>query len=152
MESRSMISTAAGTIPAAMMPETASPAASVCAKATSAVCTASGRRTMRSVTSVTTPSVPSEPTTTPTRSYPGASRAGEAGPGAARHARDAPAPADAHPVAPLLGRRRQDDHRRRLAIARQPVRLVGAQLLRLGENAAFAHDGAHLGDDARRDA
>ena len=60
-------------MPAAMMRETASPAASVESNAASSVWTASGRGRIRSATSVTMPSVPSEPTTTPSRSRPGAS-------------------------------------------------------------------------------
>ena len=58
----SIISIAAGTIPAAITPETAPPASSVCAKPASSVRTVSGARRMRSVSFVAIPSVPSEPT------------------------------------------------------------------------------------------
>ena len=73
--SRSIISIAPGRIPAATIPETAAPAASVVAKPASSVRTASGVRTMRSVIRVAIPSVPSEPTTTPRRSGPSGSSA-----------------------------------------------------------------------------
>ena len=68
MLSRSIISTAAGMIPAAMIRLTASPASSIEWNAASSVCTASGRRTIRSVTFVAIPSIPSDPTNTPARS------------------------------------------------------------------------------------
>ena len=67
---RSMISIAAGRIPAATIRETASPAASTDEKAASCVTTTSGCVTIRSVTSTAMPSVPSEPTITPSRSGP----------------------------------------------------------------------------------
>jgi hypothetical protein len=68
MARASISSMAAGTIPAAMMADTAAPASSVEANPASSVCTASGRRSSRTVTRVTTPSVPSEPTIAPARS------------------------------------------------------------------------------------
>ena len=71
--SASIISMAAGTIPAAMMSDTAAPAASMLSKAASSVCTASGFLRIRTVTLVTTASVPSEPMTSPSRSGPGVS-------------------------------------------------------------------------------
>ena len=73
MVSRSIISTAAGTMPQPMIADTASPASSIEAKPASSVSTASGRRRRRSVAFVTTASVPSDPTSTPSRSRPGAS-------------------------------------------------------------------------------
>ena len=63
MASASIISMAAGRMPAAMIPDTASPAWSVDGKAARKVRVASGLRSRRTVTSVTMPSVPSEPTT-----------------------------------------------------------------------------------------
>ena len=68
MASVSMISSADGSIPAAMMSLTVWPAAWGESKAASSVCTTSGRFTMRSVIFVATPSVPSEPTNTPAKS------------------------------------------------------------------------------------
>ena len=66
--SASIISTAAGMTPAAMIAETAWPAASVPSKPASSVCTDSGARVSRTVTLVAMPSVPSEPTIAPSRS------------------------------------------------------------------------------------
>ena len=66
--SRSIISMAAGTIPAAMMRDTAWPASSVEGKVAKMVRVASGLRRIRSTTSVTMPSVPSLPTSAPVRS------------------------------------------------------------------------------------
>ena len=66
--SASIISTAAGITPAAMIAETACPAASVPSKPASSVCTDSGARVSRTVTLVAMPSVPSEPTIVPSRS------------------------------------------------------------------------------------
>ena len=66
----SIISIAAGRIPAAIVPDTAAPASSVCAKPASSVRTASGARSTRSVSLVAIPSVPSEPTNPPSRSGP----------------------------------------------------------------------------------
>jgi hypothetical protein len=66
--SASIISIAAGVIPAAITSETAEPASSVERKPASSVVTASGRRTIRSVIRVAIPSVPSEPTKAPRRS------------------------------------------------------------------------------------
>ena len=57
-------------MPAATIPETAAPAASIVWKPASSVRTACGVRTIRSVIRVTIPSVPSEPTITPRRSGP----------------------------------------------------------------------------------
>ena len=68
MARRSIISIAAGTIPAAMMRETALPASSVEGKVAKKVRVASGLRNTRSTTSVTIPSVPSLPTRAPVRS------------------------------------------------------------------------------------
>ena len=65
---RSIISMAAGMIPAAMIPPTASPAARTAGKSRSMVRTSGGLRIRRTVTSVTIPSVPSPPTTKPRRS------------------------------------------------------------------------------------
>src|SRR6266478_3562074 len=73
MIAASSISSAAGTMPAAMMADTASDASSIEAKAASAVRTPSGAWSSRTVTAVTMPSVPSLPTVTPVRSYPGRS-------------------------------------------------------------------------------
>ena len=69
----SIISMAAGTIPAATTSETTSPAAAIDGKSASRVCTDSGARISRTVTCVTMPSVPSEPSTTPRRSGPACS-------------------------------------------------------------------------------
>ena len=76
MASRSIISMAAGRMPAAMMRETASPPSSVEGKVAKKVRVASGLRRSRSVTSVTMPSMPSLPTSAASRSWPGASSAG----------------------------------------------------------------------------
>jgi hypothetical protein len=75
MASRSIISMAAGRIPAAMIRETASPPSSVEGKVAKKVRVASGLRSSRSVTSVTMPSIPSLPTSAASRSWPGESRA-----------------------------------------------------------------------------
>ena len=64
----SIISSAAGTMPAAMIPETVLVASSTLLNTASIVRTAGGCRTSRAVTSVTTPKVPSEPQTIPVRS------------------------------------------------------------------------------------
>ena len=71
----SIISIAAGRIPAEMIADTASPAASVEWNAARCVVTASGLRRMRSVISVAIPSVPSEPMKAPSRSGPSGSSA-----------------------------------------------------------------------------
>ena len=68
MARASIISMAAGTIPAPMILETASPAWSVPSKAASRVRTASGLRSSRRVTVVAMPRVPSDPTKAPSRS------------------------------------------------------------------------------------
>lgn len=68
MDSASIISIAAGTTPAEMIAETASPALSMVSKAASSVSTFSGRRVSRTVILVVMPSVPSEPTNAPSRS------------------------------------------------------------------------------------
>ena len=68
MASASIISTAAGTTPAAMIALVAVPAWSVDSNPTSTVRTSSGSRTSRTVVEVTIPRVPSEPTTAPSRS------------------------------------------------------------------------------------
>ena len=73
MASVSIISTAAGTIPAATMSLTTSPAAATDGKSASSVRTDSGVRSSRTVTFVAMPSVPSEPRNTPRRSGPGCS-------------------------------------------------------------------------------
>ena len=75
MASESIISTAAGMMPAPMMSDTTAPPASIVSNAASSVCTVSGRRRIRTVTLVTTASVPSDPTIRPSRSGPG--RVGE---------------------------------------------------------------------------
>ena len=75
MASASIISIAAGTMPAAMIAEVAAPAASVDSNPARKVCTDSALRSSFTVTSVVTPSVPSDPTNAPSRSYPGASGA-----------------------------------------------------------------------------
>ena len=74
--SRSIISIAAGRIPAAMIPDTAAPASSVDGKVAKKVRVTSGLRRRRSVASVTIPRVPSAPTSAASRSYPGGSAAG----------------------------------------------------------------------------
>src|SRR5947209_8866696 len=71
--SASMISSAVGVSPAAMMADTASDAVSTSANAATHTRTASGSFSSRTSTSVTIPSVPSEPTSTPVRSYPASS-------------------------------------------------------------------------------
>ncbi len=76
MQSVSIISTAEGNMPAAMMSLTVLPAWRTESKAAISVRTVSGRFTMRRMIFVATPSVPSEPTKTPVRSYPGASSVG----------------------------------------------------------------------------
>ena len=63
-----MISIAPGTMPAAMIAETVSEAASIVSNAAINVRLSSGRGTSLTVISVTSPSVPSEPTNVPTRS------------------------------------------------------------------------------------
>ena len=69
----SMISSADGTMPAAMIADTVSEASSSAEKDASSVFTPSGTRRSRTMTAVTSPSVPSEPTTPPVKSYPGRS-------------------------------------------------------------------------------
>ena len=69
----SIISTAAGTTPRAMIAETVAAHASTVSKPNSIVRTAGGAGRMRTHTRVTRPRVPSLPTTTPRRSYPAAS-------------------------------------------------------------------------------
>jgi len=69
----SSASSAAGTIPAAMIADTAADAASIDSNVARAVFTASATRVSFTTTFVMTPSVPSEPTTRPVRSYPGRS-------------------------------------------------------------------------------
>ncbi len=73
----SIISTAAGTIPAATMSETTSPAAAIDGKSASSVRTLSGVRSSRTVIDVVMPSVPSEPRNTPRRSGPACSPVSE---------------------------------------------------------------------------
>ncbi len=68
MARASIISIAAGTMPAAMIADVAAPAWSVDSKPTRIVRTSSGSRTSFSVTAVAMPRVPSEPTTVPSRS------------------------------------------------------------------------------------
>ena len=68
MASVSIISMAAGRMPAAMIPETASPASSEDGKVARKVRVASGLRSRRRVTSVTMPSIPSLPTSAARRS------------------------------------------------------------------------------------
>ena len=65
---RSIISMAAGRMPAAMMPETASPASSVDGNVAKKVRVISGLRSSFSVTSVTIPTSPSDPTSGASRS------------------------------------------------------------------------------------
>ena len=69
----SIISMAAGTMPAATTSDTTSPAAAIDGKSASRVRTDSGARISRTVTCVTIPSVPSEPSNTPRRSGPACS-------------------------------------------------------------------------------
>ncbi|OGT95427.1 MAG: hypothetical protein A2083_09710 [Gemmatimonadetes bacterium GWC2_71_9] len=73
---RSIISIAAGTIPAAMTRVTASPAARSAAKSASSVHTLGGTGTRRTVISVAMPNIPSLPMNRPTRSAPHGSPAG----------------------------------------------------------------------------
>ncbi len=73
----SIISSAAGTIPAAMIAETASLAARRLMKSAKTVRTAAGIGSRRSVISVATPNIPSLPTKSPTRSGPQGSPCGE---------------------------------------------------------------------------
>ena len=73
MASVSIISTAAGTIPAATMSLTTSPAAATDGKSASSVRTDSGVRSSRTVIFVVMPRVPSEPRNTPRRSGPSCS-------------------------------------------------------------------------------
>ena len=68
MESASIISIAAGTIPAAMMSVTARPPASSESYAASTRWTASGAGVSLTMILVTMPSVPSEPVNAPSRS------------------------------------------------------------------------------------
>ena len=68
MDSASIISIAAGTMPAAMMSDTARPPSLVVAYAASSVCTTSGSGISLTTTLVTMPSVPSEPVNAPSRS------------------------------------------------------------------------------------
>ena len=65
---RVIISMAAGTTPAAMIPLTVSAARRTVGKSRSMVRTAGGLRMRRTHTWVTTPTVPSLPTTSPRRS------------------------------------------------------------------------------------
>ena len=65
--SLSIISTAAGMMPAEMISDTAAPAASVDSNAARIVFTDSGTRRIRNVTFVTTASVPSDPTSAPSK-------------------------------------------------------------------------------------
>ena len=69
----SMISIAAGTMPAAMVAETVRHASTMVAKSNSMVLTAAGRGSSRTQISVTTASVPSLPTITESRSTSGRS-------------------------------------------------------------------------------
>ena len=68
MDSASIISIAAGTMPAPMMSETARPPGSRESYATSTRCTASGTGVSLTTILVTMPSVPSEPVNAPSRS------------------------------------------------------------------------------------
>ena len=68
MASPSIISIAAGVIPAETISDTTSPASDVLSKNATMVSTWSGAGTTRSVILVTTASVPSEPTSAPSRS------------------------------------------------------------------------------------
>ena len=70
MQDWSIISSAAGTTPLAMIAETASPALRRDGKSASSVRTACGTGMSRTVMRVATPKLPSEPTNTPTRSGP----------------------------------------------------------------------------------
>ena len=71
----SIISRVAGMMPARMMAETVSPAASMESNTASIVRTVSGDGTSSRPASVQMPSVPSLPMNSPTRSYPGRSGA-----------------------------------------------------------------------------
>ena len=64
----SIISIAVGTMPAAMMSDTACEASSMLSKTASSVRTSSARRSSRTVMRVTMPRVPSDPTSSPVRS------------------------------------------------------------------------------------
>ena len=68
MIAASSISSAAGTMPAAMISDTASDASVIEANVASAVFTASGAWSSRTVMAVTSPNVPSLPTAVPVRS------------------------------------------------------------------------------------
>src|SRR5205809_14747 len=70
MQDWSIISSAAGTIPAAIIADTASPAVLILLKSASSVLIARGNGVRRTVIFVATPKLPSEPTNTPTRSGP----------------------------------------------------------------------------------
>ena len=74
---RSIISSPAGMMPAAMTRATASPAASADAKLAMTTRATAGRGMSLTVTSVTMPSMPSEPTMMDSRSRPGSSSADE---------------------------------------------------------------------------
>ncbi len=69
----SIISSAVGTMPAAIIAETASDALSMSEKAASQTRTASGVRSSLTQAEVTMPSVPSLPTSAAVRSYPASS-------------------------------------------------------------------------------
>ena len=71
MASASIISMAAGTMPAPMIADTAAPPASMLSNAARNVCTVSGRRRIRTTAFVAMPSVPSEPTIEPDEIRPG---------------------------------------------------------------------------------
>src|SRR3984957_17254615 len=70
MDSASIISQAAGMVPAAIVSDTARPPSLVLAYAASRVCTTSGTGISLTTILVTMPSVPSEPVNAPSRSYP----------------------------------------------------------------------------------
>src|SRR6266536_3480138 len=70
MQDWSIISSAAGTMPEAMMAETASPAVLSAVKSARSVRTARGNAVRRTVILVAMPKLPSEPTNKPTRSGP----------------------------------------------------------------------------------
>ena len=72
---RSIISSPAGIMPAAITCVTALPAASTLAKLAITTCAQAGLGMSLTVTSVTTPNMPSEPMNTDSRSRPGASGA-----------------------------------------------------------------------------
>ena len=71
MISASIISSAAGTMPAAMMPLTVAPASSIDVKSSSSVRTTGGSGVSRTAMRVAMPMVPSLPTKHPRRSRPG---------------------------------------------------------------------------------